>query len=36
MQKYWKDYQKDFEHAADIEFEDTLKVLEEIMDFIQI
>lgn len=34
MQKYWKDYQKDFEYAADIDFNDTLKALEEIMELI--
>lgn len=36
MQKYWKDYQKDFEYAVDIEFNDTLKSLEEILELIQI
>lgn len=36
MQKYWKDYQKDFEYAVDIEFNDTLKSLEEIMELVQI
>ncbi len=36
MQKYWKDYQKDFEYAVDIEFNDTLNSLEEIMGWIQI
>ncbi len=36
MQKYWEAYQKDFEYATDIEFNDTLKSLEEIMKLIQI
>lgn len=36
MQKRWKDYQKDFDYATDIEFNDTLKVLEKIMSLIQI
>jgi len=36
MQKYWKDYQKDFEYAVDIEFNDTLKSLEQILILIQI
>ena len=34
MQKYWNDYQKDFEYAADIGFNDTLKSLERIMELI--
>ena len=36
MQKCWKDYQKDFDYAIDIEFNNTLKILEKIMDLIQI
>lgn len=35
MQRYWKDYQKDFEYAMDIEFNDTLKSLEEVLKLIQ-
>jgi len=34
MQKHWRDYQKDFEYATDIDFEDTLEALEEIIESI--
>ena len=34
MQKHWRDYQKDFEYATDIDFDDTLEALEEIMGLI--
>ena len=36
MQIYWKGYQKDFEYAVDIEFNETLKSLEEILELIQV
>ena len=36
MQIYWKAYQKDFEYAVDIEFNETLKSLEEILELIQV
>lgn len=36
MQIYWKGYQKDFEYAVDIEFDETLKSLEEILELIQV
>lgn len=32
MQKQWKNYQKDFEYAADIAFEDACGVVVELMD----
>lgn len=35
MLKRWKDYQKDFEYAIDIEFNDTLQALEKIMGLIE-
>ena len=31
MQKHWRDYQKDFEYATDIDFDDSLEALEEIV-----
>ena len=34
MLKRWENYQKDFEYATDIEFNDTLKALEQIMELI--
>ncbi len=32
MQKQWNNYQKDFEYATDIAFEDTCDVVVELMD----
>lgn len=32
MQKQWKNYQKDFEYATDIAFEDACDVVVELMD----
>jgi len=32
MQRQWKNYQKDFEYATDIVFEDTCDVVVELMD----
>ena len=32
MQKQWKNYQKDFEYATDISFEDACNVIVELMD----
>lgn len=32
MQRHWENYQKDFEHATDIAFEDVCDVVVELMD----
>ncbi len=35
MQRQWKNYQKDFEYAADIAFKDVCDVVVELMDEIR-
>lgn len=34
MRKHWENYQKDFDYASDIKFDDTLNILEKIMDLV--
>lgn len=36
MRKQWKNYQKDFEYATDIAFEDACDVVVELMDEINV